>query len=166
MKRVHFAMLAVVLVFCLNMSGRAAQDVKADKDNVVASKLEGTWEPDVEVTARLGATSKGPLSFRSDVNVTATIPAKYDAFLKGKQIYMAGVMTLKQKDIPFLLIEHKGNPHVVYFRERDGDPLGDAESFNVSAVVAKDTKDDLLFVGGDFNNQPFSAYRRVNVAGK
>ena len=166
MKPVHFAMLAAVLVLCLNVSGRAAQEVKADKDNVVASKLEGTWEPDVEVTARLGANSKGRLSFRSDVNITAKIPAKYDAFLKGKQIYMAGVMTLIQKEHPFLVIEHKGNPQVVYFRERNGDPLGDAESFNVSVIVAKDTKDDLLFVGGDFNNQPFSAYRRANVAGK
>ncbi len=26
-------------------------------------------------------------------------------------------------------------------------------------VVAKDTSKDLLFIGGDFNNQPFSAYQ-------
>jgi hypothetical protein len=60
----------------------------------------------------------------------------------------------------FILIEMKGNPHVVYFRERDGDPLGDAESFNVMLAVAKDKPSDLLFIGGDFNNQPFTAYER------
>jgi hypothetical protein len=165
MKPAHVATLAVMLMLWLNPDAQAAHKVEADKENVVSSKLEGTWEPDDELTRRLGGSSKGRISFTSDANVAAKIPAKYDDYLKGKRIYMAGVMTLKQVDHPFILIEHKGNPYVVYFRKRGEDPLGDAESFNVGAAVAKDTKNDLLFVGGDFNNQPFSAYRRVNVAG-
>jgi len=39
--------------------------------------------------------------------------------------------------------------------------FGNGESFNVMMVVAEETKNDLLFIGGDFNNQPFRAYRRV-----
>jgi hypothetical protein len=46
-----------------------------------------------------------------------------------------------------------------------GDPLGDAESFNVMLAVARDGTNDLLFIGGDFNNQPFAAYRRVKRGG-
>jgi hypothetical protein len=46
-------------------------------------------------------------------------------------------------------------------RERNGDPHGDGESFNVMLARGKEEQQDLLFVGGDSNNQPFSAYRRV-----
>lgn len=103
----------------------------------------------------------GAVIFKSDAEVAKLIPAKYDEFLKDKRVYLAGRMTLRQQDYPFIFIEHKGNPHLVYFRQRGDDPLGDAESFNVMLVVAKDTSKDLLFIGGDFNNQPFSAYQRV-----
>jgi hypothetical protein len=135
--------------------------VQPDKENVVASRLEGPWEPDAELTKRLGGHAIGKLTFTKDAGVAARIPAKFETFLKSKQIYMAGMMAGKGKQYPFVLIEHKGNPYIVFFRERDSDPLGDAESFNVMLAVAEDQQNDLLFVGGDFNNQPFSAYRRV-----
>jgi hypothetical protein len=141
----------------------AQLQVQADDENVVASKLEGQWERDAELTKRLGGTAAAKFSFTSDARVAAKIPAKYQSFFTGKQVYMAGVLTFRDKEYPFILIEHKGNPHVVYFRERDGDPLGDAESFNVMLAVGKDKRDDLLFMGGDFNNQPFTAYRRVKT---
>jgi hypothetical protein len=37
------------------------------------------------------------------------------------------------------------------------------ESFNVMIARAKEPANDLLFIGGDFNNQPFSAFKRVAV---
>jgi hypothetical protein len=74
---------------------------------------------------------------------------------------MAGTLTLRGAEHPFILIEQAGGPYVVYFREAGGDPMGDAESFHLSLVPAKDTQNDALFIGGDFNNQPFAAYRRV-----
>jgi hypothetical protein len=87
---------------------------------------------------------------------------KLAASLKGKlHVYAMGWMTAREKKHPFFLTALNGNPHVVYFRERGGDPLGDAESFNVMLAVAEDRKDDLLFFGGDFNNQPFTALGRV-----
>ena len=61
----------------------------------------------------------------------------------------------------FILITHRGNATVVYFRERDGDPMGDGESFIVMLAPAKDRAKDLLLTGGDFNNQPFSAFERA-----
>ena len=140
--------------------------VQPDKENVVASRLDGPWEPDAELTLRLGGRAVGKLSFTNNAVVATKIPAKYETFFKGRQVYMAGTMSGRGKEYPFVLIEHKGNPHIVFFRERDGDPLGDAESFNVMLAVGKDKQDDLLFVGGDFNNQPFSAYRRVKADAK
>jgi len=60
---------------------------------------------------------------------------------------------------PFLLFENWGNPYIVYLRKRNGDPQGDGESFNVMLARGKEEQQDLLFVGGDFNNQPLAAYR-------
>ncbi|MFQ5749907.1 MAG: hypothetical protein ACE5H3_10690 [Planctomycetota bacterium] len=75
-------------------------------------------------------------------------------------ICMAGNATLGDKESPFILIEHSGNPHLVFFREREGDPMGDAESANVMLAPTRDRVNDLLLFGGDFNNEPFRAFQR------
>jgi len=144
----------------------AAFSVTADKENVVAGRLEGEWQLHAELTRRLLGEERpaAQLAFKSAPEMAGKVPAKYEKFLDKKQIYMAGIVKLKGKEHPFILVEHKGNPHVVWFRERDGDPMGDAESANVMLAPAKDQANDLLFVGGDFNNQPFSAYERVKAA--
>ena len=147
--------------------------VDADKENVVASRLEGKWKLNVPLTQRLTGRkiseneAKGRrFEFASEPSIAALIPDKYNKFLKGKQVFMAGKMkrrfgaSEKPEERPFLLIQHRGNPHVVYFRPKGDDPMGDGESFNVMLAVAKDRINDLLFVGGDFNNQPFSAFER------
>jgi hypothetical protein len=144
-------------------------EVQPDEENVVASRLEGEWRPEVALTERLtggeqqnrGESPSGTLSFRSEPSVATTIPAKYEEFLGKNRVYMAGMMTLGENEYPFVLIQNRGNPHIVYFRDRDGDPLGDAESFNVILAPAKDTRNDLLFTGGDFNSGPFRALERV-----
>jgi hypothetical protein len=140
--------------------------VDGDKENVVASQIEGAWVPDVNVSERLGSKPRGQIAFKTDSSRIQEIPSKFDRFLRGKQIYVCGTMTQDKVDTLFILIEHKGNPHLVYFREQDGDPFGDSESFNVMLARAKDQANDLLFVGGDFNNQPFVAFRRAKPAGE
>ncbi|MBM4073184.1 MAG: hypothetical protein FJ271_30315 [Planctomycetes bacterium] len=153
---------------------RAEIKVEPDKENVVASRLVGDWLLDAALTGRLARNAKVPaeaalVSFKSDPAVAAKLPAKYEKFLANRRVYLAGLMTLKgqkSRQHPFILIEHRGNPHIVWFRERDGDPLGDAESFNVMLAVARERQDDLLFIGGDFNNQPFRAFTRLKVEKK
>jgi len=165
--RIVAALAAAALVAVCCSVAWAALAVKADKENVVASRLAGEWQPHVELTKRLTGRAKVPpggLSFRSDPAIAGKIPAKYDKFLGKKHIYMAGMLKRRGKEHPFVLIEHRGNPHVVYFRERGGDPLGDAESFNVMLAVSKEKGNDLLFIGGDFNNQPFSAFERSRAS--
>jgi hypothetical protein len=141
---------------------KAELQVEPDKDNVVSSRLEGRWNVNASISTQLGRNRGGAIEFRQDNSIVANVPQKYNQFLDAKTIYMAGILTMRETEHPFLLISHKGNPHIVYFRERNGDPLGDAESFNVMLAVAKDTQNDLLFIGGDFNNQPFTAYERSN----
>jgi hypothetical protein len=129
--------------------------VKREKENVVSSRLEGKWQLHVLLTKRLFGEDYQPslassgryVSFKTDLSVVQKIPAKYREFLDKKTIYMAGIMTWWRKVHPFILIEHCGNPHIVYFRERDGDPMGNEESFIVMLASAKDEANDLLFIG-------------------
>lgn len=148
-------------------AGAANLEVKPDKQNVVASRLEGTWQANEALTKRLIGDSKkrsesprGVLTFKSDPAILQQLPVKYEKFLKDKQIYMAGIMEVNGERHPFLLIELKGNPHIVWFRDIGGEPMDDSESFIVMFASAADKKNDILLIGGDFNNEPFRAYER------
>lgn len=104
--------------------------------------------------------------FVADSDVKAKVPAKFLDAAKREgitiDIRLAGYMEMGGTKHPFILATFHGNPHIFYFRERGGDPFGDSESFNVMLAPAKDRKNDLLFIGGDFNNQPFRAYARAD----
>ena len=106
---------------------------------------------------------KGPASiaFESKPEVCAQIPERFADKLSAGRVYLAGTVRFGKRAAPFILTTLRGNPHVVYFRPRGDDPLGDAESFNLSVVPGETPAQDLLFLGGDFNNQRFSAYKRA-----
>jgi hypothetical protein len=151
----------VSLLASLPLRSQSGLKVEPDPENVVASRLVGRWRVDAELTKRLGGRGVvEDVEFRRDDAVVDKIPAPIAAKLKEYRIYLAGIMVLKGKPQPFVLVQMKGNPHVVWFRERGGDPMGDAESMNVMLARAAQLNDDLLFIGGDFNNQPFTAYGR------
>ena len=158
---------SVVLLASALALGSAAGDLRVtpDRENVVASRLEGEWVEHVDLTARLWGTEPRAeprrLAFRADAGVAATVEGEVAEFLAQQPLYLAGVMTQSGKHHPFVLSAHHGQPHLFWFRARDGEPLGDAESFNLFVVPGNDEADDLLFVGGDFNNQPFLAYERA-----
>jgi len=154
----HVSLYLGCLLFPVYLS--ADLKVEPDKDNVVSSRLEGGWEVNSIISTQLGRNRGGAIEFRSNSSIVAKVPQKYEEFLQDRTIYMAGIFTMRGNEYPFLLIQHKGNPHIVYFRNKNGDSFGDAESFNVMLAPAKETANDLLFIGGDFNNQPFTAYER------
>ncbi len=137
--------------------------VEENPENVAASRMEGDWITDAALTERLRgkAGKERRLSFRSDPAVAGRVPGKYEEFFAGRAISMAGTMTVGDDEYPFVLTEVNGNPHVLFFRERGGDPMGDAESFILMYAKARDPANDILFTGGDFNNEPHTAYRRV-----
>ena len=151
--------MGVVVAGLVVVTAWAGQTVKLDKDNVTASRLEGKWIPDM-TRAHIFKLGNEPVEFKVDSKVPEKLPKKYDKFLGKKQIFLAGVMKWGNKEYPFVLITHSGNPHLVVFRERDGDPMGDAESSIVMLARAKEQKNDILFIGGDFNNEAFRVYKR------
>ena len=106
------------------------------------------------------------MEFRIDHSIIKELPERYYPFLKEKKIYTCGFVTMYGETRPFYLTEIKGNPVILHFGERNGDPMGDSESFYVMLAVAKEKVNDMLFQGGDFNNQPFTAYKRPIGHGK
>ena len=144
--------------------------VTPDKENVVASRLLGAWIPDPQLYERLKGAAPGknakPIEVRSAPEIVEKIPDKYGEFLNGRTLYMAGYIKRGEDESPFVLTEMHGNPHMIWFRERDGDPYGDGESCNVMLAPAKDPQNDVLLLGGDFNNEPFRPYRRAEESAK
>ena len=146
--------------------------VESNQENVVASRLEGRWTLNDAISTRLdtrldsrsrmiGIFGDGDiLEFKADSTVLTQISETDKDELSDLTIYMAGKMTFKRTVSPFILIQHNGNPHVIVFGERDGNLVGE-ESFNVMLAVAEETANDLLLLGGDFNNQPFIAFDRL-----
>ena len=162
-----------------------AQETKKDgieirvvesKENVVASELMGTWVPDKELSKRLGGRSDhvgdSRLVFRQNMDSQQRI---IDFFKKTlaefadrkkdeeaqaviealRKIYLTGEMEYGKKQFDFALVALYGTPRLlIYDRE------GDLESENV--MLARDLKgdNDLLFLGGDFNNQSFGGFKR------
>jgi hypothetical protein len=172
MNACHRLLLAAIVLGTACQTALAdGAKVEPDKENVVASRLEGTWRPHAALTERLtgrkviagGESPFGQLVFKSDPSLAEQLPEKFVKALAERKarIYMAGTMRFKEKKLPFYLINISGNPHVLFFLERDGDRFGNGESFNVALAPAKETKNDLLFIGGDFNNEPFKAFERV-----
>lgn len=140
--------------------------VVPDKNQVVASRLAGAWEPDPALGERLGKKAHMErLEFTPDESVLATIPAALTEKIAGERIYQAGVVRYAEKGEerrgPYLFLVHGGNSKVVFFLSRGGQGLDDGESMLLTVVPARETSADLLFTGGDFNNEPFTAYRRV-----
>ena len=164
MRTKAIAIMLIAAVLTVSVLAWAGVEVKSDKKNIAASRIEGEWAFHKNLTKRLqggDATSLDRLTFRMDSSVANKIPAMYDKFFKDRQIYAAGILKMKDKEFPFVLIALGGCPHVVYFREKGADPLGDAESFYIMLAAAKDKAKDLLFVGSDMPSGTFAAFERA-----
>lgn len=151
-----------------------------DEENVVASEIWGAWEMDADLTTRL--TQRPPregqtlsLDFKKSDKHTAlmtrflekffaSVEKKADARLDELKractlIYASGELAVIQgeraESFAFILVNYRGNPYVIILENEV-----DLESFNV--MLARDLKGDgdLLFVGGDYNNQSFTALKR------
>jgi hypothetical protein len=155
--------LSLLIVTILGFSAELA--VEPDEENVVASRLLGTWIPDNALGARLGTRAGfSQVRFDRDDSVAKLVSAKHGEALRDHQVFLAGNARFEAEGMeevwPFVLISLHGNPHLMLFQERGGDPVGDSESCNLFVVPAKEQANDLLLIGGDFNNGPFRAFRR------
>lgn len=156
-----------------------------DPENVVASELMGKWYPHSGVTMMLGGNAESnfeSIEFAEDKAGFERIKKGFESALEKaekkepgstdkpaaapikealRSAYLSGAMTLVMNGetvkFDFVLVALRGNPHVFFYdAEKE-----DFESVNVMLARDDEGDKDLLFVGGDFNNQRFEAFSRV-----
>ncbi|WP_298516644.1 hypothetical protein [uncultured Kordia sp.] len=151
--------LLFLLAFVLNTYSQTepALTYTYNKENVVASAIDGTWKNEEK---------NFQIAFQKDVSALSLIPEMFLEELSKYPIYHAGFLTYPEKEkemkVPFLLTTIHGNPHVIFFRGKGEDPYGDSESFNLFIAKGKTKETDRLFIGGDFNNQEFRELVRID----
>ncbi len=146
-----------------------------DENNIVASGLIGKWTVDKDLAAKMGLTEIYIATIEFSESDAAVESFHSLLRLKEKCAYLAGQMVFETSGIqeegvltiksPFMLITRSGNP-TVFFDERgfDGEP-GDQvrKAHPLFVMLAKgETSDkDILFIGGDNNNQPLTPFVRI-----
>lgn len=154
------ALIITVFIFALYSF---SLNLKRDKHNLIDYRIFGKWRFSDKVNTILRSSNNiGKIEFTNEPGIINKIPAKFNKHLKNKRIYAAGIMIFKNKNYPFILINYSGNMNVVFFRPRNGHPLGDAESFIVTLVRGNKKANDILFIGGDFVGEALSPFTRAN----
>lgn len=157
MKNLLIIMLSV-LTFVVYGQAEKKLRYTHNRENIVASAIDGTWK-------LISSEDNYQLNFTEDTTVIDKISIEYYEVLKDFVIYNAGYMrstrNSKTTTYPFILTAINGNPHLVYFRKTDSNPIGDSESFNLVIAKGASKNQDRLFTGGDFNNQAFKEFKRI-----
>ena len=149
--------------------------VTSTPQNVVGSRLVGTWETDDELNKKLGLAPAVPgqpgkvtVSFTSDPTIARDVPDAYRTLFADKRVYLTGRMTVAGNagapaSYRCLLIEHLGNATLVYFVPHSGDEWSCEEVATVMLAPGADREKDLLFLTayGGATHAPAGSYRRV-----
>merc|ERR1712098_335070 len=159
--------LLSIIVFFPPLVSSGTCLLEPDGENVVSTQLEGHWVENIELNQILtnGASLVKEFKFYKNESIAHLIPEEECMELSGRHIYMIGQCTTIYDDgrsdllLPFVLTSVSGNPRLEYYYFYDDASYND-ESFNLMMARAADSSNDILFVGGDFNNQEFYAFKR------
>ena len=137
------------------------------KRNLYARNLGGLWNMDRQMSRRMGSpwvksnTDTGSVRFV----VNSEMLSQFKGF--GRCAYTAGTMTIRNREgvlkTPFALIEFRGNPAIVTF-ERENDSSKTRPRFTMISK-AKDSDDDMLFMGDRFHNVGLTVFCRHGADG-
>ncbi|MBI5362200.1 MAG: hypothetical protein HZA53_03410, partial [Planctomycetes bacterium] len=146
MKLLHLLPIVSIAALAPAAFVQNAFELKLDKENVVASRLEGVWVLEEEETHRIGG-EKQPrgFAFVRDEKAAARIPAKHKELL-ANDIALCGEVQIERETLPFVLTTAHGNPRVVLFQPAAGDPWATPRGFNVMLCPAMEKQKDKLFV--------------------
>jgi hypothetical protein len=149
-------------------------DEASIKNNILASRLPGSWKYDAELDRILGNyegdydPTKTEFHFSVDPTATQLFPGI------GRCVFLAGWMhvqfvkkgQLRTLRSPYVVSEWKGNPTVFHDEDHDRDGTDVVTDLHANfMLIARGEKpeNDLLFQGGDNNNQRLYALRRMPV---
>jgi len=149
----------------ISAAGTARLAVAPSPQNAVGNGLLGTWEWEVELNRKLGSVATGQprLTFLRDDAVANEVPETHRDLFEGKRIYLAGRIKVDQASYRFLLIEHLGNPLLVYFVPKTGNEWHCEEAVTVALAAGAKPDQDLLFLSSfeGAKGLPAGAFRRA-----
>merc|ERR1711970_1383773 len=153
---VTYRMLFILSIF-LPVTISAQCTLTPDSENVVATQLAGDWEINADLTAQLWpdftSMEVTGVSFTDNPSIVDMLP---EEDCGSGPLFMAGEITFNMEGdsvtFPYVLSSIHGNPTIMFWGALD-----EVESFNVMMARAEDKNKDMLFLGGDANNQPFTA---------
>jgi hypothetical protein len=133
-------------------------------DNVIASRLEGRWVVDTDVTARLdpdpAATPPRSLQFSKDDAAWKQVQQLYPR-LQGEFVYMGGTAQIGANKHVFAVLSKAGNSLMWVFTPSRAEVPGEPHQVFINMVCSRDRTKDLLFLGGDTARESAVAYKRL-----
>ncbi|MEM8763887.1 MAG: hypothetical protein AAGD88_08755 [Bacteroidota bacterium] len=128
-----------------------------EKENIVASAIDGTWKSVQE---------ESQFTFAKDITVLRILSPKFYETFSDRIIYHAGHFsgTVRGREIRnayFFLAEFHGNPMIVFIGPDDDDTLGHVEGVYVFIAKAVYREDDKLIIAGDHSTDYAKEFIRV-----
>lgn len=161
MKRPTVLLSILLGLFLLRVEGLRGIALQPDSDNVASRHLAGEWRLQADLSQRLtGGRTGAPdlVSIIPDPSVLNSLPPRIEEMLKSSPVYLAGTLTFAKTRFTFLLTEQGGAQRLVCFQHESAD--SGALSILFDVIPAKEPQNDLLFLGGERDGQPFFAYER------
>ena len=174
-------LIVVLLVFACRVrieesSSKAEESVFCKtKENITASGLIGSWEIDEKSAENNGSFVKK--DFTAKYTEDDSVVDLFLAPLKEmkKCVYLAGKLEYNLLDpednfkavsvsSPFVLIDLNGNPTILYDergQDKNAKVIDDLHLSYQMLAKGKTPQQDILFIGGDNNNQAMVPFKRL-----
>jgi len=167
---------AFAAVQALDVDEPCVLSIASPNDNVIARRLAGNWTFNKEMTeymakngkpGRAEDVDKTPLediflTFADDPEVLKDVPEDHCRFLKANDlgVFLAGSYQIAHIEYGitkhvFVLISSQGVPGIIYWRGNE------AVTNYIMMAPAAESSNDLLFMGEDSAEKPFSALHRI-----
>jgi hypothetical protein len=133
-------------------------------ENYMATLIPGSWVVDRPLLSRLYSTqedlSQAKIVFREDATVAKIFPPLGRCAVAAGYLTLSGFGNRRSVTLPAVLVEMDMNVSLVWFEGPNDDGSPDLESSIMNGARAEDTANDLLFMGGDFNEPGTIPFKR------
>ncbi len=158
-----------ILVFALcslpiPQSCLASVVLQTGSGNLVSRHLAGEWRLADSLSRLLtgsGGGAPSQVSIQEDPSVLTALSPKIEEALAGNPVFIAGTLRFEASRFGFLLTEKAGSPVLICFRQGQQRANARPTLVLLALVPAKDSANDLLFLGGETDVEPFFAYERA-----
>jgi len=159
--KVHLICAVAAVGFVCIAAGILQADEASSTNDLFMARFAGKWKIDTSLTERIGGrASQSSFEIRKDSSILEKLPKDQLVKVKEGGVFGAGLLIRGEKSSPFVLSQAGGVLMLVYFRDRDGEPLADSESMFFAQVIGSKRDKDMLFLGGDSEAEAFRAYVR------